>query len=98
LTKKRNSKVLKWVVEERDRMCMYGFTQGDPCQFGLDPHHIIPRSQGGGDISTNIITLCRKHHDMAQRNEIKPDTLREILVEVYGEQYAKEKELDMRRV
>ena len=29
---------------------------------GLDPHHIVPRSQGGGDVLTNLLSLCRKCH------------------------------------
>lgn len=89
----KNPKMLKWVVEERDRVCMYGFFRDDPCQFGLDPHHIVPRSAGGGDISKNLITLCRRHHDMAEEHKISPDDLREILVEVYGEEYGKENSL-----
>lgn len=83
----KDPKMLKWVVNERDRVCMYGFFRGDPCQFGLDPHHIIPRSAGGGDMSNNLITLCRKHHDMAEEKRISSEDLRDILVEVYGEEY-----------
>ena len=28
----------------------------------LEVHHIVPTSQGGGHHSSNMITLCRKHH------------------------------------
>lgn len=28
----------------------------------LHAHHIVPRSQGGGDEETNLITLCVAHH------------------------------------
>lgn len=59
--------------------------RGDPCQFGLDPHHIIPRSQGGDDVADNVITLCRKHHDMAEEHKIKSVDLEAILIEIYGE-------------
>jgi len=31
----------------------------------LGPHHIIFRSQGGGDTWENLIRLCKKHHDGA---------------------------------
>lgn len=92
----KNPKILKWVVEERDRVCMYGFFRSDPCQFGLDPHHITPRSQGGGDIPSNLITLCRKHHDMAEENKISSDELTTILAEVYGEHYGKEEKVGLR--
>jgi len=54
------------------------------CQFGLDPHHIIKRSQGGDDVKENIITLCRKHHDMAEESRIKPIALARILNFLYG--------------
>ena len=71
------------MVEERDRACLYGMVHGG-CQFGLDPHHIIKRSQGGTDIKENIITLCRKHHDMAEENLIKSSELARILNFLYG--------------
>jgi len=84
LNKRREDPVLlKWVVEERDRTCLYGMVHGD-CQFGLDPHHITKRSQGGNDTKENIITLCRKHHDMAEENLIKPFELARILNFLYG--------------
>ena len=76
-------KIPKWVVEERDRVCLYGLSSKD-CSGGLDPHHIIPVSQGGDDVVENIITLCRKHHDQAQGYIIKPEELRRLLGEFYG--------------
>jgi hypothetical protein len=82
-----NSKVLKWVVEDRDRVCLYGLYNGDECRFGLDPHHIIKRSGLGDDVAENIITLCRKHHNMAEENKISQDELREILGFFYGYTY-----------
>lgn len=30
---------------------------------GLDAHHILPRSQGGEDVLTNLVALCRGCHD-----------------------------------
>ena len=30
---------------------------------GLDPHHVIFKSAGGEDMSSNLITLCRWCHD-----------------------------------
>ena len=57
---------------------------GGGCQFGLDPHHIIKRSQGGHDTKENVITLCRKHHDMAEENLISPEDLSDILESLYG--------------
>ena len=28
-----------------------------------DPHHVTKRSQGGGDDLSNLLALCRRHHD-----------------------------------
>jgi predicted restriction endonuclease len=82
-----NKNVLKWVVEERDRVCLYGLYSGDPDQFGLDPHHIEKVSQFGDDVPENVITLCRKHHDMAEANLISQEELREVLSFFYGYEY-----------
>lgn len=32
-------------------------------QFGVYPHHILPRDQGGTDDPKNIVYLCENHHD-----------------------------------
>jgi hypothetical protein len=29
---------------------------------GIQPHHIKPRSQGGSDDPSNLISLCAAHH------------------------------------
>lgn len=78
--------ITQWVVERRDGVCLYGLAHGG-CQFGLDPHHITKRSQGGEDIEENIITLCRKHHDDAEARLITASELREILTQFYGYTY-----------
>lgn len=82
--RKEDKSLLDWVVSERDRTCLYGFWYAEECQFGLDPHHIIKRSANGGDVKENVITLCRKHHDMAEANLIDASCLRDILEEMYG--------------
>jgi hypothetical protein len=58
---------------------------GQACEFcgcrkgPIDPHHVVPRSQGGADAYENIIFLCRFHHEMTtaayerQRLVIVPD-------------------------
>lgn len=33
------------------------------CWGRLDPHHVLRRSQGGKDEASNLVTLCRSHHD-----------------------------------
>jgi hypothetical protein len=41
---------------------------GEPCHVcerrpGVDPHHVIFRSGGGGDVPDNLLWLCRPCHD-----------------------------------
>jgi predicted restriction endonuclease len=63
-------------------MCMYGFYYNDPCDSNvLQVHHIKKRSQGGDDSLSNLITLCPKHHGMAERHEIAPEVFLSILEE-----------------
>ena len=64
-------------------MCLYGMFHGD-CQFGLDPHHLIRRAQGGHDTKENVLALCRKHHDMAEENLIPYEELKSIMITLYG--------------
>ncbi len=54
---------LRRAVAVRDRCCRFpGCTQpATACQ----PHHIIPRSQGGPTSLTNLINLCAFHHLIA---------------------------------
>jgi 5-methylcytosine-specific restriction endonuclease McrA len=33
------------------------------CYGRLDPHHVLPRGRGGADELSNLVTLCRAHHD-----------------------------------
>jgi len=73
---------IEYVRNVRDRRCVYGFYCGDPCNSDiLHVHHIKKRSQGGDDIPENLITLCPKHHTMAERHEISPETFIKILEE-----------------
>ena len=33
--------------------------------FGLDAHHLVPRSQGGGTDKHNVCLICTRHHRIA---------------------------------
>ena len=72
----------------RDGVCLYGLYMREDCSKGLDPHHIITRGAGGDDEPHNIITLCRRHHQLAQTNVIKVKALREILSIYYQYTYS----------
>ena len=39
---------------------------------GLHNHHIIPRSHGGTNDKTNLLSLCEKHH--AWIHQLRPNT------------------------
>ena len=74
-------------IQRRDLyMCRYCFcverkiTTSDTTS-DLSVHHIIPIEKNY-DIrldDNNLITLCRYHHEQAEKGLIKADTLREIL-------------------
>lgn len=81
-------RVMRWVVHERDRACLYGLFSGDPCRsFALHGHHWVKRSQGGNDDPRDIITLCSYHHDLAEKNLIEPHIFKDILASLYGYEY-----------
>jgi 5-methylcytosine-specific restriction endonuclease McrA len=75
--------ILNWVVEQRDGICLYGLFRKDGCSGPLDPHHIVFKSAGGEDEKENLITLCRKHHRLAQANAIPKAELFDILTRLY---------------
>jgi hypothetical protein len=64
-------------------------TQGKygACSGGLDPHHIDTVGSGGNDDLKNLISLCRKHHDMAQARKISAGELKELLHDYYAYEY-----------
>jgi 5-methylcytosine-specific restriction endonuclease McrA len=59
----------------------------DGCSSGLDAHHIIPEGVGGPDVEENLISLCRKHHNLAEDRTITADQLRAVLTHFFGYQY-----------
>ena len=46
-------------VVQRDGRCRW---PGCETRWGLEVHHLIPRSQGGSDVFTNLATVCATHH------------------------------------
>ena len=39
-------------------------------------HHIVKRSHGGSDEESNLITLCSRHHTLAEQRMISAEELR----------------------
>jgi len=65
-------------------MDYFGYGEQDyiPCERCMssanDIHHINYRSRGGEDEVKNLIALCRKCHDKAHAEKIKPSELQLI--------------------
>lgn len=47
-------------------------------QVSVDLHHIVYRSQGGGDGVDNLIPLCRKHHEDAHKKILTKEYLQSL--------------------
>jgi 5-methylcytosine-specific restriction endonuclease McrA len=71
-------------VRNREGVCMYGLATRETCSGGLDVHHIKSKGSGGGDTLENMITLCRKHHNMFHNGNIPRKRLQQILQTYYG--------------
>jgi len=71
----------------RDGVCLYGLLHKDGCIDLLDGHHIEARGEGGDDVLENIISLCRKHHNMAEDRRITKEELYAILALYHGYTY-----------
>lgn len=52
----------------------------------LEVHHIVPIEEDNSKRldSTNLITLCRYHHEMAESGQIKREELNEIVAGKYN--------------
>ena len=65
-------------IGETDTWYCEGCMREFPINNGLQIHHIIYRSHGGGDEVENCIALCVKHHDQAHSCKISPSELKLI--------------------
>jgi 5-methylcytosine-specific restriction endonuclease McrA len=57
----------------RDNHCCQVMECSAKHQTGV--HHIIPRSEGGGDNIENLITLCYYHHNLVEELGLRTVTL-----------------------
>jgi len=48
------------------------------------PHHIKPRSEGGGDEPRNIAWLCRRCHDLIEGQTLSPYLIEKMRREIKG--------------
>lgn len=58
------------IAENEIFMCQYC-----NCAPAVDIHHIIFKSQRGSDEVSNLIALCRQHHEQAHKKKITADQL-----------------------
>lgn len=49
-------------VHVRELRCLL---EDSLCLGPIDPHHVVKKSQGGGD-HDNLVPLCRWHHDLVE--------------------------------
>jgi 5-methylcytosine-specific restriction endonuclease McrA len=82
----RDPKITKKAIA-RDGVCLYGLIYQDGCLGPLDGHHIKFRGAGGADAPENVISLCRRHHDLAQARRITSKVLRDLLTRFHGYEY-----------
>lgn len=64
---------------------------GDPRNLHI--HHVIPRSEGGGNCPHNLIALCRYCHALAhgtylQETYMSPEDVEQAAVEYVADMYA----------
>lgn len=74
----------------RDGVCLIGLLLKDGCVPGYDVHHIDTRGSGGDDVLTNLICMCRKHHNDAHEGRITKGKLRTALNRFFGYNYSQE--------
>src|SRR5512147_1260894 len=74
-------------ARERDGVCLYGLLHKDGCWNVLDGHHMDPVGTGGDDVIENVISLCRKHHTMAEDRRITKRELQAIMTLYHGYKY-----------
>ncbi|MCM1364692.1 MAG: HNH endonuclease [Faecalibacterium sp.] len=74
-------------IKERDKyLCVYccaskDFNKDKFNYQDLSVHHIVPLCEDYEQRldDFNLITLCRRHHDMAERGEIEKEVLRALV-------------------
>lgn len=67
-----NYRDIKEAVHERDRHQCQECRGSREAVETLDIDHIVPRSAGGSDQFSNLVTLCRRCHDAKHGNGIVP--------------------------
>jgi hypothetical protein len=67
--KKSWDKLRKLIIKRDHQTCLRCDKRGRIRD--LTVHHVIPRSEGGLDVLSNLITLCAKCHDYVELNDLR---------------------------
>jgi 5-methylcytosine-specific restriction endonuclease McrA len=71
----KSPKALKDYASDHPICEVCGSSQRIGCRINGGVHHIVKRSQGGGDHMENLITLCTHCHTAAHDGELTEDEL-----------------------
>lgn len=77
-------------ARQRDGCCLLGLYTQDGCTGGFDVHHIETRGSGGDDVLTNLVGLCRKHHNLVHAGYYSKNQLRWLLWRYFHYEYKSE--------
>ena len=83
--KSSNGKIIVRPLNHRESQRII-VKRGNKCQWpncghdiSLDVHHIVSRSNGGTNRESNLIVLCKNHHQQADRGSINATRLKMII-------------------
>jgi 5-methylcytosine-specific restriction endonuclease McrA len=80
---RRDPKVRQAVMQRSNGACEQCGQKGFIAisgEYFLESHHVIPLSEGGPDLESNVMALCPAHHREAHFG-MERDRLRELLLE-----------------
>lgn len=55
--------IRKEVFDRDEGVCQESGVRGKCGRPGVDVHHVIPLSRGGTTTKSNLITVCKEHHE-----------------------------------
>lgn len=80
----RSSTVRQHVLERSGGLCEWCKLPGFEIETGdlyLETHHVIPLSENGPDLESNVVALCPRHHREAHHGKYRTE-MRRLLTEL----------------
>ncbi len=68
--KRLKARPLEWLLIRGAKFGPCRARSLDGCAGRIELHHIVPRAQGGDDVSANIAPLCTEHHRTVTSTEV----------------------------